>query len=81
MSEAPMLTNTLPIPVEEMKCTTLIAMLDDIRKQATTVLHRGVHSGTLEEASKEASSKLVLSYNLVERWVEAEIERRSTEPF
>lgn len=81
MSRAPMLSNTLPIPVEEMKCTTLIAMLDDIHKQATTILHRGVHSGTLEEASKEASGKLVLSYNLVERWVEAEIERRSTEPF
>ena len=81
MSEAPMLSNTLPIPVEEMKCTTLIAMLDDIHKQATTVLHRGVQSATLEEASKEASSKLVLSYKLEERWVEAEIERRSTEPF
>ena len=81
MSGAPMLSNTLHITVQEMKCTTLIAMLDDIHKQATTVLHQGVHSGTLEEASKEASSKLVLSYNLVERWVEAEIERRSTEPF
>ena len=78
MSGAPMLSNTLPIPIEEMKCTTLIAMLDDIHKQATTVQHNGVHSGTLEEASKEASSKLDLSDNLEERWVEAENERRST---
>lgn len=84
LADAPDISDTYRFPVTELSWRTINQVITDLVAVSTSaissaVLHDETHG--LVKAHAQASANLVLAYNYLDRWVEAYVAMRETEPF
>jgi len=79
---SPDLSDVYRLPVDAMSWPTMARIVEDLVSDALTTVNEARHSGTsLDAAFNQAGGRLTLSYNYLERWVEASKEAMNSEPF
>lgn len=82
MMTSPDLSEVYKFPVDAMSWPSMACIIEDLVSDALMTLNEARRDGTgLDAAFNHAGGRLTLSYNYLERWVEASKERINAEPF